>query len=181
MGLIQPIGTLDRTITKTAIVSLANDHANQIIDGGNYDLLKTYVEMKRYELYIKTIINKLKTSSTYQARVMREEDQRPAPLPGQAIPADADSMGNLSTLTPMDGDGDYTEPLGIVRHNTIQYASASVRITKRITYDFTQDAEWNRLADEITRLKLELKKREEFLKKQADTPAVVSENIAVRL
>ena len=52
MGLIQPIGTLDRTITKTAIVNLANDHSNQIVDGGNYDLLKTYVEMKRYELYI---------------------------------------------------------------------------------------------------------------------------------
>lgn len=65
MGLIQPIGTLDRTITKTAIVKLADDHANQIIEGGNYDLLKTYVEMKRYELYIKTIINKLKTISTY--------------------------------------------------------------------------------------------------------------------
>jgi hypothetical protein len=102
MGLIQPIGTLDRTISKTAIVNLANDHANQIIDGGHYDLLKTYVEMKRYELYIKTIINKLKTSSTYQARVMREEDQRPAPLPGQEIPADAGLMTNLPALTPLD-------------------------------------------------------------------------------
>lgn len=181
MGLIQPIGTLDRTITKLAIVSLANDHASQIIDGGNYDLLKTYVEMKRYELYVKTIIHQLKASSTYQARVMREEDQRPAPLPGQVVPADADSTGNLSALTPMDGDGDYAEPLGVVRYNTIQYASASVQITKRITYDFTQDTEWNRLTDEIATLKAALKKREEFLKKQSDTPAVVSEDIAVRL
>ena len=181
MGLIQPIGTLDRTITKTAIVKLANDHANQIIEGGNYDLLKTYVEMKRYELYIKTIISKLKTSSTYQARVMREEDQRPAPLPGQAIPADAESMTNQTALTPLDDDGDYAVQQGVVRQNTIQYASASVQITKKITYDFTQDAEWSRITDEIAALKTELKKREEFLKKQADTPAVMSENIAVRL
>ncbi|GAB3641957.1 hypothetical protein [Spirosoma arcticum] len=181
MGFIQPIGTLDRTITKTAIVSLANDHANQIIDGGNYDLLKTYVEMKRYELYIKTIINKLKTASAYQARVMREEDQRPASLPGQETPDDTGSMTNLPALTPMDGEGDYADSQGVVRQNTIQYASASVQITKRTTYDFTQDAEWNRITNEIAALKTELKKREEFLKKQADTPAVVSENIAVRL
>lgn len=181
MGLIQPIGTLDRTITKTAIVSLASDHADQIIDGGNYDLLKTYVEMKRYELYIKTIISKLKTISAYQARVMREEDQRPAPLPGEIIPAEVGSAANLPALTPMDGDGDSVEPPGVVRQNTIQYASASVQITKKITYDFTQDAQWNRLTDEIAGLKLELKKREEFLKKQTDTPAVTSENIAVWL
>ncbi len=181
MGLIQPIGTLDRTITKRAIVKLANDHATQIIAGGHYDLLKTYVEMKRYELYIKTIINKLKTISTYQARVMREEDQRPDLLPGQEIPADAESTPNLTALTPLDSDGNYAEPQGVVRQNTIQYASASVQITKKITYDFTQDAEWNRLTDEIALLKAALKKREEFLKKQADTPAVMSENIAVRL
>lgn len=181
MGLIQPIGTLDRTITKTAIVNLANDHANQIIEGGNYDLLKTYVEMKRYELYIKTIINKLKTISTYQARVMREEDGRPAPLPGEPGSVDDGSMASLPAVTPLDGDEEYADQPGVVRQNTIQYASASVQITKRTTYDFTQDAEWNRLTDEITRLKADLKKREEFLKRQADTPAVVSENIAVRL
>lgn len=181
MGLIQPIGTLDRTITKTAIVSLANDHANQIIEGGNYDLLKTYVEMKRYELYIKTIINKLKTISTYQARVMREEDQRPVSLPGEAGSVDDDPMASLPAVTPLDGDSEYADQQGVVRQNTIQYASASVQIMKRTTYDFTQDAEWNRLTNEIARLKADLKKREEFLKKQADTPAVVSENIAVRL
>lgn len=181
MGLIQPIGTLDRTITKTAIVELASSHANQIVESGHYDLLKTYVEMKRYELYIKTIINKLKTVSTYQARVMREEDQRPAPLPGQERPADAESMANLPALTPLDGDDDYADQPGIVRQNTIQYASASVQITKRITYDFTQDDEWNRITDEIAKLKTALKRREEFLKKQADTPAIMSENIAVRL
>ena len=181
MGLIQPIGTLDRTISKTAIVKLANEHADQIVDGGKFDLLKTYVEMKRYELYIKTIINRLKTISTYQARVMREEDQRPAPLPGQEIPADSESMANLPALTPLDGEGDFADQQAVVRQNTIQYASASVQITKRITYDFTQDAEWNRINDEIAALKIELKKREEFLKRQTDTPSVTSESIRVGL
>ena len=175
MGLIKPIGSLDRTITKTAIVKLANDHAHQIIESGNYDLLKTYVELKRYELYIKTIINKLKAISTLQAQVMREEEQRPTPVTPDVQPA------NLPAVTPMDGDETYADEQAVVRRNTIHYASASVQITKKITYDFTQDAEWQRLTDAIASLKIELKQREEFLKNQADTPAQKSENIMVRL
>lgn len=177
MGLIKAIGTLDRTMTKGAIVELANDHAHQIIEGGNYDLLKTYVEMKRYELYIKTIINKLKAISTLQARTMREEDQHP-------VVADPDSPNDVTILpatTPLDGDEEYADEQAIVRRNTIQYASASVQITKKITYDFTQDAEWQRLTSEIAQLKAQLKQREEFLKNQTDTPAQQSENIMVRL
>lgn len=179
MGLIKPIGTLDRKITKAAIVKLANDHAHQIIESGNYDLLKTYAEMKRYELYIKTIINKLKAISTLQARVMRQEDQRIALSPRAASPSA--QLQTLPAVTPLDGADDYVEEQPIVRRNTIQYASASVQITKKITYDFTQDTEWLRLTNEITRLKAELKKREEYLKDQAETPAQQSENIMVRL
>lgn len=175
MGLIKPIGSLDRTITKTAIVRLANDHAYQIIESGNYDLLKTYVELKRYELYIKTIINKLKAISTLQAQVMREEEQRPNSV------APAIQSANLPAVTPLDGDEPYMDEQAVVRKNTIHYASASVQITKKITYDFTQDAEWQRLTDAIASLKVELKQREEFLKNQADTPAQKSENIMVRL
>lgn len=175
MGLIKPIGSLDRTITKTAIVKLANDHAHQIIESGNYDLLKTYVELKRYELYIKTIINKLKAISTLQAQVMREEEQRP-----NSVAPDTQTA-NLPSVTPLDGDETYVDEQAVVRKNTIHYASASVQITKKITYDFTQDAEWQRITDAIASLKVELKQREEFLKNQADTPAQKSENIMVRL
>lgn len=174
MGLIKPIGTLDRNITKSAIVKLAEEHAYQIIESGNYDLLKTYVEMKRYELYIKTIINKLKSVSTLQARVMREENQRPGLNPTA-------ELTNLPVVTPLDSEASVVDEQAIVHRNTIHYASASVQITKKITYDFTQDAEWRRLTDEITRLKAELKRREEFLKNQTDTPAQQSENILVRL
>lgn len=176
MGLIKPIGTLDRNITKTTIVKLANDHAHQIIESGTYDLLKTYVEMKRYEIYIKTIISKLKAISTLQAQVMREEDQRPA---SDSAP-DA-QPANLPAITPIDTDESYVDEQAVVRKNTIHYASASVQITSRITYDFTQDAEWQRLTNTIAQLKVELKQREEFLKNQTDTPAQKSENIMVRL
>ncbi|GAB2550153.1 hypothetical protein [Spirosoma aerophilum] len=174
MGLIKPIGTLDRNISKTAIVKLANEHAHQIIESGNYDLLKTYVEMKRYELYIKTIISKLKAISTLQAQVMREEDQKPE------LEATSQSA-SLPALTPLDGDGDVVDEQAVVRKNTIHYASASVQITKKVVYDFTQDTEWKRLTDAIAQLKIELKQREEFLKSQADTPVQQSENIMVRL
>ncbi len=176
MGLIKPIGTLDRNISKAAIVKLANDHAHQIIESGSYDLLKTYVEMKRYELYIKTIINKLKAISTLQAQVMREEDQNPAPPVEIGTPPT-----NLSTLTPLDNDESYADEQAVVRKNTIHYASASVQITKKKVYDFTQDAEWQRLTTSIAQLKAELKQREEFLKNQADTPVQQSENIMIRL
>ena len=81
----------------------------------------------------------------------------------------------------MDGEQTYTDEQAVVRKNTIHYASASVQITKKITYDFTQDAKWQRLTDAIASLKVELKQREEFLKNQADTPAQKSENIMVRL
>lgn len=174
MGLIKPIGTLDRTILKAEIVKLANEHAHQIIESGSYDLLKTYVEMKRYELYIKTIINKLKAISTLQAQVMREEDQKP-PLQAEIQSA------SLPTLTPLDGDEAVVDEQAVVRKNTIHYASASVQITKKAVYDFTQDAEWKRLTDAIAQLKIELKQREEFLKSQADTPVQQTENIMVRL
>lgn len=59
-------------------------------------------------------------------------------------------------------------------------STAGRRWSMRITYDFTQDDEWNRITNEIVRLKMEIKKREDFLKKQVDTPALISENIAVR-
>jgi len=178
MGLIKPIGSIDRTMTKSGIVRLANDHAHQLIEGGQYDLLKTYVEMKRYELYIRTIIAKLKNISVLQAQVMREDDRNPPP----SERPDGSVAAPLALTTPLDADGDLpAESQPMVSNNTIRYATASVQITKRITYDYTQDAEWQRLTSEIARLKVELKQREEYLKQQGEVTAQVSENIAVRL
>ncbi|MBO0938589.1 hypothetical protein J2I47_18700 [Fibrella sp. HMF5335] len=190
MGLIKPIGTLEKTLSKTGIVRLAADHAKQIIDSGQYDLLKTYVEMKRYEVYIKTIIAQLKNHSVAQAQELRAITQQPTVAPlGPAAEAGesgvSDSFANLpvptTSATSLDDTDDDGADNPIVRQNTINYNSGSVQITKRTTYDFTQDAEWQRLTTEIASLKLQLKQREEYLKTQEDTPAFTQENVSVRL
>ena len=188
MGLIKPIGTLDRSISKTGIVRLAADHAQQIIDSGNYDLLKTYVEMKRYEVYIKTIIAQLKNHSVAQAQELRAITQQPliASAPGQENGSAPDYTSTPMLPVPTSSAtslNDTDEPADdpIVRNNTISYSTSSVQITKRTTYDFTQDADWQRLTAEIATLKVQLKQREEYLKTLDDTPAFVQENVSVRL
>lgn len=187
MGLIKPIGSLDRSMSKTGIVRLAADHAGQIIDSGNYDLLKTYVEMKRYEVYIKTIIAQLKNHSVAQAQELRAITQHPIVNAEPDGDVDAASQQPASFLpvptssaTSLDEADEPTDD-PIVRNNTINYSAASVQITKRITYDFTQDEEWQRLSAEITTLKTQLKQREEYLKTLDTTPAHIQENVAVRL
>lgn len=65
--IIKPIGTIDRKLNKDDITELAKDHAHQIIAGG-YDLLKVYVELKRYEVYLGAIIEELKEATLEKAR-----------------------------------------------------------------------------------------------------------------
>lgn len=65
--IVKAIGTLDRTATKEDITALAREHARQIIDQG-YDLLKVYVELKRYEVYLSTIIKELKDATLEKAQ-----------------------------------------------------------------------------------------------------------------
>ena len=186
MGLIKPIGTLDRSISKTGIVHLAAAHAQQIIDSGSYDLLKTYVEMKRYEVYIKTIIAQLKNHSVAQAQELRAITQQPVVPPAQegADVPDYASAPMLpvptSSATSLDDTDEPTDD-PIVRNNTISYSTSSVQITKRTIYDFTQDPDWQRLTAKIATLKVQLKQREEYLKTLDDTPAFVQENVSVRV
>lgn len=186
MGLIKPIGTLDRKMPKTGLVRLAADHAQQIIDSGQYDLLKTYVEMKRYELYIKTIIARLKNYSVAQAQELRAITQQPqleslTPEAQQFEPLSPSSLPipTASAIGSTDTDEAADDP--IVRKNAIHYNAGSVQITKRTTYDFTQDTEWQWLTAEIAALKTQLKQREEYLKTLDDTPVHVQENVSVRL
>ena len=65
--IVQSIGSLDRKSSKEDITELAKEHAKQIIEGG-YDLLKVYIELKRYEVYLSTIINELKEATVDQAK-----------------------------------------------------------------------------------------------------------------
>ena len=68
MGLVKPIGSLDRGLSKNELIALAESNANEVIESGQYDLLKVYVEMKRYELYFKTVMDNLREAALVQAQ-----------------------------------------------------------------------------------------------------------------
>jgi len=68
MGLVKPIGSLDRSMAKEELITLAEADANEIFESGQYDLLKVYVEMKRYELYFTTVMDRLRDAALAQAQ-----------------------------------------------------------------------------------------------------------------
>lgn len=63
MALVKPIGSLDRGLSKNEIVELAETNAREVIGSGQYDLLKVYIEMKRYEVYFKTVMEKVREAA----------------------------------------------------------------------------------------------------------------------
>ena len=58
--LVRQLGGIEKHLHKKEIVGLATENAQAIIDSGKYDLLKVYVELKRYETYLKGLIQHLK-------------------------------------------------------------------------------------------------------------------------
>jgi hypothetical protein len=58
--LVRQIGSIERHLHKNAIVDLAKENAQAILVSGKYDLLKVFVELKRYETYLKGLIQCLK-------------------------------------------------------------------------------------------------------------------------
>lgn len=68
MGLVKPIGTIERGLTKQGLIELAETNAAEVIQSEKYDLLKVYVEMKRYELYFKTVMEKLREAALAKAQ-----------------------------------------------------------------------------------------------------------------
>lgn len=58
--LVRQLGAIEKNLHKQEIVELAKENAQAIIDSGKYDLLKVYVELKRYESYLKGLIKHLK-------------------------------------------------------------------------------------------------------------------------
>ncbi|HLU95136.1 MAG TPA: hypothetical protein VKZ54_13480 [Membranihabitans sp.] len=65
--IVQEVGTIDRLLNKRSIESLAEQNAREIIDSGQYDLLKVYIELKRYETYLKSLIQELKNPALNKA------------------------------------------------------------------------------------------------------------------
>lgn len=71
--IVKQLGTIEKHLNKQEIVELAKENAQAIIDNGKYDLLKVYVELKRYETYLKGLIQCLKTSAFDEATKMGEK------------------------------------------------------------------------------------------------------------
>lgn len=68
MGIIKPIGTLDRGIHKDQLMALGETDGQAVVDSGQYDLLKVYIEMKRYELYFKAAMEKIREAAMIVAQ-----------------------------------------------------------------------------------------------------------------
>lgn len=68
MGLIKPIGSLGRGLSKDKLIALGEADANEVFESGQYDLLKVYVEMKRYEVYFKAVMDNLHEAALVQAQ-----------------------------------------------------------------------------------------------------------------
>lgn len=74
MGIIKAIGTIDRSFHKSEIVELAEADAQAVIDSDRYDMLKVYTELKRYEMYLKTVIDKTKEVALEKAVELGEKN-----------------------------------------------------------------------------------------------------------
>ena len=61
--IILTIADLHQATSKTDLTDLAQQHAQQILDS-NYDLMTTYVALKRYETYLKSLIKELQSPTT---------------------------------------------------------------------------------------------------------------------
>lgn len=64
---VKKLGDLDRGLHKSDIVALAKENAQGIIDSKQYDLLNVYIELKRYETYLDTIIETIKQHALQRA------------------------------------------------------------------------------------------------------------------
>ncbi|HFA47814.1 MAG TPA: hypothetical protein ENJ95_02205 [Bacteroidetes bacterium] len=82
MGIIKPIGAIGRSLDKSQIIALATADAEEVIVSGKFDMLKVYTELKRYELYLKTLIDKTKEVALEKAI---EQDEKTIELDNARI------------------------------------------------------------------------------------------------
>lgn len=72
-AITKPLGQIAAITTKEEIIKIGKAHAAEIINGDQYDLVKSYVDIKRYELYMKTLIDELK--SVAAKKIMESESK----------------------------------------------------------------------------------------------------------
>lgn len=65
--IVKAIGEIDRELSKQEIEELAIFDAAQITSNDHYDLLKIYIEFKRYDAYLQTLIKEIKEATIRQA------------------------------------------------------------------------------------------------------------------
>ncbi len=65
--LVRQLGSIERHLHKNEIIDLATDNVQAIIDSKKYDLLRVYVELKRYETYLHGLIKQLKKAALEKA------------------------------------------------------------------------------------------------------------------
>lgn len=66
--IIKNIGEIDRDFKKSEIEDLAKENAAEILKNEQYDLLKVFIEFKRYETYLKTMMTEIKSATIKQAK-----------------------------------------------------------------------------------------------------------------
>ncbi|MBI2966208.1 MAG: hypothetical protein HYY40_00120 [Bacteroidetes bacterium] len=66
-NIVKKPGEIDRKLNKPAIINLAAENAHAIIDSKKFDLLKVYIELKRYVIYLNTLMENLKQHAFDQA------------------------------------------------------------------------------------------------------------------
>jgi hypothetical protein len=67
MGIIKALGTIDKELTKKGIAELAQNDVNQVITSAQFDLLKVYIELKRYENYLSEVMELIKPLAVEKA------------------------------------------------------------------------------------------------------------------
>jgi hypothetical protein len=73
MATIKSLGKIEKTLTKSGIIAVAKSDANEVIESDHYDLLKVYIELKRYEQYLETVIETIKPLALSQASLLEEK------------------------------------------------------------------------------------------------------------
>ena len=96
MSILKSLGKIDKALDKKAITLLAQNDASQVITSSQYDLLKVYVELKRYENYLSEVIEQIKPLAL---EVAKEQNEKKFGFESAKIQLQSRTSYNFSTDT----------------------------------------------------------------------------------
>jgi hypothetical protein len=132
MSIIKQLGKLDKELSKKEIEEIAIEDIKAVVEQDKYDLLKVLIELKRYNVYINTLISELKEPALEKAKEIDEKK--------------------------------------------FKYENAKVWITKRVSFDYSNDKIWSQLHDNMIDVKSKLKEHQELLKQlDSETTEIIDE------